>query len=114
MASFCGPEPEPEPMAELHHQATWDARIAEAERVSPRCAAWIAEALELGDRALRASSAATMDSSQRLAEQRDRSRTSEDLLESLAKRLLAAAGALDEEKQRHDEADRHHPAKAVL
>ena len=57
-----------QPMAELHHRATWDARIAEAELQYPRAAAWIAEALDLGERALRASSAAAMDNSQRLAE----------------------------------------------
>jgi len=55
-----------QPMAELHHRATWDARIAELQY--PRAAAWIAEALDLGERALRASSAAAMDNSQRLAE----------------------------------------------
>jgi hypothetical protein len=93
-------------MAELHHSATWDARIREIETIHPRGAAWLAEALELGERAVRERNGQEAVNAQRLAEQRERFRTSEELLESLAKRLIAASTALEQEKERREEADR--------
>lgn len=93
-------------MTELHHRATWDARIQEVEATHPKAAGWIAEALELGEQAVREKNAAHGAHVQRLAEQRETIRTSEELLESLAKRVLAVNSALDIEKERRHDADR--------
>lgn len=93
-------------MTELHHRATWDVRIREVEMTHPRAAAWIAEALELGEQAVREKNALQTSNAQRLAEQREKIRTLEDLVESLAKRVLAANSALDVESERRLEGDR--------
>ena len=81
-------------MTELHHRATWDARIKQVEISHAQGAAWIAEALELGEQAVRDKNALEASNAQRLAEQREKIRTLEELVESLAKRVLAANSAL--------------------
>ena len=81
-------------MTELHHRATWDARIKQVETIHPQGAGWIAEALELGEQAVREKNALEACNTQRLAKQREKIRTLEELVESLAKRVLAANGAL--------------------
>ena len=93
-------------MPEPQQRATWDARIREVEATHPQAAGWIAEALELGEQAVRDRKDSEAANVQRLAEQREKIRTSEELLENLARRVLAATTALDAEKARRQEADR--------
>ena len=68
----------------------WEARVSQIAAVNAEWAGWIVEALGTADQARVAASAA----------QREKARTSEALLESLAQRLLAASGALDTEREK--------------
>ena len=74
----------------------WEARVSQIAAVNAEWAGWIVEALGTADQARVAASAA----------QREKARTSEALLESLAQRLLAASGALDTEREKRQEAER--------
>ena len=74
----------------------WAGRVSQIAAVNAEWAGWIVEALGTADQARVAASAA----------QREKARTSEALLESLAQRLLAASGALDTEREKRQEAER--------